>query len=432
MTSSGKGDLVEDDDVVVTGIGVLSPLGNDLETHLAKLLAGESAVQIAEPIHGVDGDFWLAASIRDFDPKQHVQPRKAIKVMCREIQLSFGSAMQACKHAQLSAGVADPDRIGTVFSGEIILSDLSDVEEIVRRCETDGVMLHERWSYEAMENMYPLWMLRSLPNMAACHVGIALDARGPNNTITTEGTSGMAAMQEAIHVIRRGQADVMVVGSTASRHNPSRLLQRYEEDYSRNYSDGAAACKPFDITRDGTVAAEASSCVVLERRRHAIARGVPILATIRSYSNTFASRNMEHWSGTEEGTRIALEQLMERSGLPAERIDHINAAASGTVRGDAAEARGIEKVLPTTPVVSYKGALGDSISGSGLIEWISSLQGMLGGVIPSTVNHRKTAPDCPISVVHGAGKERTTDTFIKLSNTPTGRCAGLVTTLEQA
>lgn len=419
-----------DDDIVVTGIGVLSPLGLDVSTHLARLMAGESAVRLLEPQTGVDGVYWLGATIDGFDAKQHVQPRKSIKVMCREIQLAFGSAMQACAHASITAGTIPPDRIGTVFSGEIILSEIADIEEIVQRCQTDGVMDHSRWSAEAMANMYPLWMLKSLPNMAACHVGIALDARGPNNTITTEGTSSLAAILEAVNVIRRDQADVMVVGSTASRLNPSRLLQRDNEDYSQSHATASSAIKPFDENRNGTAASELSSCVVLERRKSAISRGVPILATIRSWSSLFCGSGETRWSGVEHSTRLVLEELLVRAGLQPDNIDHINAAASGTIAGDAAEARGIHSATPAIPVVAYKGAFGEGCSGAGLIEWISSLAGMLEGRVAPTTNHSKTAQDCPVSVIHSEIHQATTPNFIKLSHTPNGRCVGLLTTVH--
>lgn len=419
-------DAESGDDVVITGIGVFSPLGHDITAHFEKLVQGVSAVRVVEPESGVDGSFWMGATIEGFDPKQHVQPRKSIKVMCREIQLAFGSAMQACQASGISAGVADPDRIGTVFSGEIILSDLQDVEEIVRRCAANGEMQHDRWSVEAMENMYPLWMLKSLPNMAACHVGIALDARGPNNTITTEGTSSLGALLEAINVIRRDKADVMLVGSTASRVNPSRLLQRHEEDFSRSYQDGAAACKPFDARRDGTVPGEASSCIVLERRSHAIARGAPVLATVRAWSSRFSPSATGRWGGVEQATSTVLASLLASTHARPDQIDHINASANGTSFGDLAEARGIASVLPSVSAVSYKGAFGDSISASGLLELVSSLKGMQNGAIAPTTNHLKTDSACPIKVLHGASKPRSANSFIKLSHTPAGRCVGVL------
>jgi 3-oxoacyl-[acyl-carrier-protein] synthase II len=416
----------EVDDIVITGYGAITPLGDDVDQFYQALLAGKSGVRFLEPVAGIDGEKWMAAVIGEFDPKEHIQPRKIIKVMCREIQLAFAASMQACSMAGIAAGTVEPDRLGTVFSGEIIFSDITDIDSVVRMCCEDGQMQHDRWSAVAFDNIFPLWMLKSLPNMAACHVGIALDARGPNNTITTEGTSGLNATLEAINVIRRGKADVMVVGSTASRTCYTRLLQRYEEEYSRAYDDASTACKPFDERRDGCVPGESASTMVIERRSHALARNAKILGTVHAWANTFAPKP-RHWEGIRQATENAIGMLLDRSGISPSQIDHINAGANGTIRMDAGEASAIANLLGDVPVVSYKGGIGDSISGSGLIEWIGSLAGLNAGLIAPTTNHTKTGVDCPINVISQNPKPRNKSYVIKLSHTPQGHCVGLLT-----
>lgn len=416
---------IEPDDIVISGYGAITPLGHDVDVFYESLVRGESAVRLLPPELGIDGMHWLGTVIRDFDPKVHVQPRKIIKVMCREIQLGFAATMQACRMSGIAFSTIDPDRLGTVFSGEMIFSETVDVESIVRLCAVNGQMNHSRWAKEAIENMYPLWMLKSLPNMAACHVGIALDARGPNNTITTLGTSGLNATLEAINVIRRGKADVMVVGSTASQNTFTRLLQRYEEDYSTSYTHPETACKPFDADRNGSVAGESASSVILERRSHAEARNATILGSITAWANAFGTSTGTRWSGTQSATERTLSTLLERSGLSANEIDHVNTGANGTLACDAGESRGIANILGDVPVVSYKGAIGDSISGSGLVEWIASLAGMRAGTIAPTTNHNRTGGDCPVNVISKTAKPRTATHAIKLSQTHQGNCVGI-------
>jgi len=414
------------DDIVITGYGAITPLGNDVDRYYQALTRGKSGVGLLAPEAGDDGQMWMGSTIRDFDPKAHVHPRKIIKVMCREIQLGFGASMQACTMAGISHNTVAPDRLGTVFAGEIFFSETYDVESIVRLCATGDQMNHSRWAVEAIENMYPLWMLKSLPNMVACHVGIALDARGPNNTITTIGTSGLNAVLEGINVIRRGNADVIVVGSTASQNTFTRLLQRHESDYSKAYASPATACKPFDATRDGSVSGEAASAVILERRSHAEARNANILASIVAWANTFGKTDPRRWSGTQSATENTLTILLKRSGLLATEIDHVNAAANGTIACDAGEARGIRNILKNVPVVSYKGAIGDAGSGSGLVEWIATLAGMNAGVIAPTINHETTATDCPVNVISKSPKQRTRSHSIKLSLTQHGHSVGIL------
>ena len=412
-------------DVVITGYGLISPLGHSPELFYQGLAENRSAVSWIDPLEGVDGTRWTGALIRDFDPKLHVQPRKTIKVMCREIQLAFAASMQACKMANLSAGIVEPDRLGTVFTGEIIMSDIEDMLETVQMCSKDAIMNHSLWGATAMDQIHPLWMLKSLPNMAACHVGIALDARGPNNTITTENTSGLVATMEAMNVIRRGKADVMIVGSSASRTCFSRLLQRYEEDYSHSDQDPSTACRPFDAGRAGAVPAESSASIVLERRSHAVARNATIIGTIDAFANVFCGAP-KRWAGAQQATENAIQTILGRSDLSVKSIDHVNSAANGSIAFDSAQSHGIRNTLGQVPVVSYQGAIGDSISGSGIIELIASLIGMQQGHIAPTVNHEQTAEDCPIQVISGRPKPRTASHFLKLSNTPHGHCAAVL------
>lgn len=409
---------------MISGYGLLSPLGLEPETFFQNLTENRSAVSLLEPLGGVDGHHWIGALIQGFDPKLYVQPRKTIKVMCREIQLAFAASMQACKMANITSGSIEPDRLGTVFTGEIIFSDIEDMLETVRLCSDNGSMNHALWGSTAMEQIHPLWMLKSLPNMAACHVGIALDARGPNNTITTEGTSGLVAIMEAINVIRRGKADVMLVGSAASRTCLARLLQRYEKDYCHSSDDPAHACRPFDAQRNGMVPAESSSCLVLERRSHAAARNATVLGTVDGFANVFCGSSYP-WGGASQSTQNALRTVLHSSQLEVSSIDHINSAANGSLALDSAQADGIQKILGQVPVVSYQGAFGDSISGSGIIELIASLMGMQHGQIAPTTNHHKTASDCPVQVIRNQPKPKKASHFIKLSNTPHGHCAAV-------
>ncbi len=419
------------DDLVITGVGVVSPIGIGREPFWESLATGRGGVRLTEPSEPVVGRRWMAALIEGFDAKQYVQPRKILKVMCVESQAAFGAASLACREAGLEAGKVDPDRLGTVFGSEMFFSENEDIRQIVELCRSGDEMNHAAWGEQAMANMYPLWMLKSLPNMPACHVGIWLDARGPNNTLTTEETSGLAALIEAAHVIKRGQADCMLIGAAGHRASLTRLLQRHESQMSKAYDDPIRACKPFDAARDGTVPGNGAAVLVLEKRSHAEARGAKPLAMLASWSSTFG-RPSQPFVGSSDAVRRAITQSIERAGVTPNEIDHVNASAGGIVVNDAVEAAGIQaSVGSNVPVVSIKGFIGDSGSSSGLLELSASLCGMKHKQVPFTLNHTATASDCPIQVIHRSTKPWSKPYFVKTGMTPYGQAVSVVLRTEE-
>ncbi len=272
-------------------------------------------------------------------------------------------------------------------------------------------------------------MLKSLPNMPACHIGIWLDARGPNNTLTTEETSGLNALIEAAHVIRRGQADCMLVGAAGNRISLTRYFQRYESHLSTSYESPLTACKPFDARRDGKVTGMGAATVVLERRSHAEARNAKPIAELVSWSSTFG-RPTSHAAGSADAVARSLKQVLDRANVTANQIDHVNASANGVVSMDANEALGIVQSLGSVPVMSIKGYVGDSGCSSGLVELCASLAASENRMVPATLNHSSTAKDCPINVIKDQAQAWTKAHFIKTSLTPYGQSASILLRAE--
>src|SRR5262245_41166603 len=170
-------------DVVITGLGVVSPIGIGTEAFTASLRAGRSGVRAITLFDASGFPVRIGAEVVDFDPKAYVRPRKSLKVMSREIQFGFAAADMAMTAAGLQQGQAEPDRFGVVFGAEMIYCELDELEAVYRRCMTEGKFDFGRWGEAMMGEMFPLWMLRNLPNMVACQIAIVHDARGPNNTI---------------------------------------------------------------------------------------------------------------------------------------------------------------------------------------------------------------------------------------------------------
>jgi 3-oxoacyl-[acyl-carrier-protein] synthase II len=416
-------------DLVITGWGVVSPIGIGTEAFWNALVDGRGGVQTVEPNEEIGGRRWMAGMVDGFEPKKFVQPRKSLKVMCVETQMAFAASSMACEAAKIEPGKIDPDRLGTVYGSEMLFSEVEDIRQIVELCRQGETIDHSKWAEQAMSNMYPLWMLKSLPNMPACHVGIWLDARGPNNTLTTEETSGLSALIEAAHVISRGQADCMLVGVAGNRISLTRYFQRYEQHMSKAYAAPMQAAKPFDEDRDGKVPGMGAATLVLERRSHAEARGATVLAQLKSWSSTFG-KPATHAAGSADAIARSLNQAVDRAGINTMDLDHVNAAAAGARDMDATEAIGIHKSLGKTPVVSIKGYVGDSGCSSGLIELCASLSGMSTKKVPMTLNHHRTAVDCPINVIQQQNKDWEKPFFVKTSMTPYGQAASVVIKAE--
>ena len=212
--------------MVITGLGVVSPIGIGGKAYWESLQQQRSGVTLLPEMAATDLPVRIGGTIAGFEPKQFVTPRKALKVMSREIQTGFSSAVLAMEQAGMEPGRVPPERMGVIFGAEMLYCEPQDMLAVYRRCMDEGQFRFERWGAAAMSEMYPLWMLMYLPNMIACHIGIAHDARGPNNTICQGDVSSLLALIEAAHIIRRGHADVMIVGGSSSRLSITPMLYR--------------------------------------------------------------------------------------------------------------------------------------------------------------------------------------------------------------
>ncbi len=210
-------------EIVVTGVGVVSPIGIGKESFWTALCEGRSGVRrlpyFADPTLPPP----FGGAVADFDAKQYVRPRKSLKVMSRDIQLAFAAADMACVDARLRDEPLDPERLGVVLGADMMPCDLDELLGTYRSCMVDGRFEFSRWGRAFPGELFPLWMLKYLPNMPACHIGIAQDARGPNNTVTLGEVSTLSAIGEAARVLQRGQADVMVAGGVGARIQPAHL-----------------------------------------------------------------------------------------------------------------------------------------------------------------------------------------------------------------
>ncbi len=410
-------------DVVITGLGVVSPIGIGRDQFAESLRQQRGGILVRDGLENSEMAFRLAAEVKDFDAKKYVKPRKSLKVMCREIQFAFATASMAMEEAGLAIGQIDPDRIGVVLGSELYYCKIEDLEDVYRNCCEDGEFIYERWGERAMSDIYPLWMLKHLPNMPACHIGIAFDARAHNNTMVSEETSSLDAIIEACRVIQRGRADVMVAGGTGARISMARMAFHGERGLSRRIHDPRGASRPFDASRDGMVAGEGASSFLLESRQHAEARGATIHGTILGYGQ---GHNVPAGGEKCLATQHSIAAALRASSSRPDEIGHVNADGRGAIDGDRAEALAIRETLGDVPVTAPRSFFGYLGAGSGAVEMAASIVSLSESQIPVTLNYTQPDPDCPVNVVHDSPTASDKRTAMIVSRTLTGRAAVVV------
>ncbi len=417
--------MTQAQDVVVTGLGVVSPIGIGVDAFWDSLLTKKSGVGPLSVTQGTDLPVQFGGEIRDFEGKKYVKPRKSIKVMCREIQTGFTAATMAVQDAGLAAGVVEPDRFGVVLGSEMFYCDIQELADAYRKCVVDGQLRPEMWGEGAMSDLYPLWMLKYLPNMVACHVAIAMDARGPNNTVTLDEVSCLLAVIESVSVIRRGAADVMITGGSGTRVNLTRILYRGDVHWSHRHDDPQAACRPFDAGRDGGVIGEGAGAFVLESRAHAERRGANILGQIMGTGCGF--EDVDQKPETRGGAiRHSIRTALQSSGLQPSDIGHVNAHGSSMIEPDRIEARAIYDCLGDVPVTAPKSYFGCLGAGAGAVEMACSVLAVARGQVPPTLNYEQPDPTCPVNVIHGEPLPVETQFALLLNQSETGQAAAVV------
>jgi 3-oxoacyl-[acyl-carrier-protein] synthase II len=426
--------------VVITGVGIVSPLGIGYETFAKNLLDGKSGISRLESVAFSGAPKNVGGEIKDFTEttakNQYLKAqRKSIKVMCREIQFGVASATLAIEHSGLDLEMIDHERFGVDFGANLMFSPPQVLKDACWLCVDEGDpefhFKHEQWGTKGLSNLEPLWLLRYLPNMPACHIGISADARGPSNSITMNEVSGNLAVGEASRIMMRGLADIMIAGTTGTRLEPTKSMHAALWDILADYGQEPPEtwCRPFDKTRTGEVLAEGACSLILEEESHAKARGATILGRILgSGSSCVFERDAPH-----KITRAIVNAVgvaLRDAGLTTADIGHINANGLSTPWVDVDEAQAIHEIFgsagETIPVTALKSVLANSGAGCGTLELAGSLAGLGQGVVPSTANYRVPDPDCRLNIVHGKPLPIANRILLNVNVTTVGQAAALV------
>lgn len=426
--------------VVITGMGLVSPLGNSLDEFWRGLSSRQSGIAglrqfpvdyLPTKFGGEARDF--QGHINDFgelQPATKKAIRKGLKVMCREIQMGVAAAQLAISHADLVVGEFDPDRTGVIYGSDYIMTLPEEFAAAVDGCrDAQEEFQFGRWADDGLGKITPLWLLKYLPNMPACHVAIYNDLRGPNNSITLRESSANMAIAEAHNTIVRGAADRIFVGATGSRIHPLRTVHVcLQEEMAQGNGDGTTLSRPFDLQRNGMVPGEGAGVVVLESLSAAQSRGATICGEVVGHgSSAVVDRNGV--GNRELSMRNACSQALLMAGKGVDDLGHLHAHGLSTRQSDIDEACAIQSVfagrstvLPVTAAKSYFGNLG---AGSGMIELISSLMALRHGQLFPSLNYQHPDPACPICVVSGDGTDAG-ESFISLSVTPQAQASAVL------
>src|ERR687887_1340236 len=392
--------------VVITGIGAVTPLGNDAETSWQNLLAGESGAAEITQFDASDYFVHFACEVKDFDPSQWIE-RKQVRRMDRFAQLILAAARQAEADSGIDIA-ADADRIGAS-----IATGIGGIKSFQDCYDT----LIER----GPDRVNPFAIPCIIPNMGAGWVSMQLGTRGPLSSECTACAASNMAIGQGLDDIRLGRADVMLCGGTESAINQvgiagfgaMRALSRRNEDPKR-------ASRPFDAERDGFVMGEAAALVVLEGLDHAKARGAKIYAELAGYGLSSDATHITEPDPTGENPARAMRNAFADAGIDPGEIDYINAHGTSTPLGDASETRVIKLAVGEdnahkTPISSTKGATGHCLGAAGAIEATFSILAVRDGKLPPTINYEHEDPECDLDYVPNVARDADVRTAVSNS-----------------
>ena len=392
--------------VVVTGLGAVTPIGNNVADHWSGLTSGRNGVASISLFDASRHACRFAAEVKDFDPTGFIEPKEA-KRWDRYCKFGVVAAKQALADAGLEISAANAERIGVSIGSGV--GGLLTMETQAHVLEGKGP-----------GRVSPFTVPMMIPNMATGLAAIALGAKGPSSAVATACAAGSNAIGDAFRLLQMGKADAMVCGGAESAITPLGVAGfASAKALSFRNDDPATASRPFDRERDGFVIGEGSGVLVLETLSHAEARGATILAEIVGYGTTCDAHHITSPTPGGVGGAAAMRIAMEDGGLSAESIDYVNAHGTSTPANDSNETSAIKSALGhragVIPVSSTKSMTGHLLGGSGGIEAVACVLALQHNVVPPTINYSNPDPDCDLDVVPNTAREHTLGTVLSNS-----------------
>jgi 3-oxoacyl-[acyl-carrier-protein] synthase II len=383
--------------VVITGMGAITPLGNDVETFWRNVVAGRSGVG---PITLFDASAMktrIAAEVKGFDPEAWFG-RKEARRMDRYAQFALAATQQALQDARLDPAHVDRERVGVILG-----TGIGGIGALVQGVET----LMTRGPDRISPFMVPMMLADTAPGLIA----IAYGFRGPNMAVVTACASGTNAIGEAMHLIRRGDADVVIAGGAEAAILPVAVAAfNVMGAISTRNEEPERASRPFDRTRDGFVMGEGAGILILERLEHARARGARIYAEVVGYGTSGDAYHITAPLENGEGAALAMRRALADAGLSPRDIDYINAHGTSTPLNDKSETQAIKAVFGEAaydvPISSTKSMIGHLLGAAGAVEAIVCIRAITDGVIPPTINYEHPDPECDLDYVPNVARRK--------------------------
>ena len=410
-------------EIVVTGVGILSPSGRGLEEAWSGVLSGRSAAAQDAELEAKGTPVTISCRVPPFDPDAELG-RGSKRRLDRFTHLALIAAREAISHAGLSDDgeritEVDADRTGVLVGSGIGGAETWEEE-------------YPRYLDKGPGRVSPMFVPKMLSNTAAGTIAIRSGARGPNMTVNTACAAGASALHLGRDLLRAGAADVVLAGGVEAGVTGLSVSAFAQMGALTKNADAAHASRPFDVGRDGFVIGEAAGVLVLETAEHAAARGATPLAVL---AGAGASADAHHATAPPEdggGAILAMRRALEDAGLPPTAIDHHNAHGTSTPLNDAAEARALRAVFgdhaSDIAVTSTKGVTGHTLGAAGAIEAIFAIQALREGLVPPTANLVDQDPEIDLDVVTGAPREVALTAVLSASMGFGGQNAALVFT----
>lgn len=403
--------------VVITGIGAVTPLGNDVGTTWRKLVNGESGIAPITKFNMEKFNVKVAGEVKDFAPEQFMDPKEARR-MGRYTQFAVAASKMAAEDAGVKIGEnVNPERVGVWIGSGI--GGLDEFEE-----------QHKRFLDKGPRRVNPFIIPMLIPDMAAGRVSIELGAKGINNCSVTACASGANSIGDAFRVIQTGEVDMMIAGGTEAAITEMTIAGFSNMTALSTNPDPNTASRPFDKDRDGFVIAEGSGIVILEELEHALARGAKIYGELIGYGATGDAYHITTPAPNGEGGQRAIKLALKDAGIAPDQVDYVNAHGTSTHYNDLYETKAIKEVFGAhaykLAISSTKSMTGHLLGAAGAIEAIFSLLAIKEGIVPPTINYQTPDEELDLDYVPNVAKEMNVDVVLSNSLGFGGHNASLI------